>query len=355
MKKKLKHLLFLALIFSITLNSCKKDEEKEKDETALLTFENLQPEYMSFVNENEGWIYVTDNTNTHKLLHSTDGFQHYTTINSDMPNFIKITFINANVGFGDTYYDNNYFTLDGGVTWTAFNNPPLENYGWMSYNNNYFMTPIFDYNANVNHQYVGVAFYNLSDGSYSHKIEYPLTAVSTYHGSTGGNIHQSSVHVTDNGTVAFAGIDYDDTNFNTHIYTGFSTNTSDLNITEMSGSHSPERLAFPSDNVGYYTQKNDGKLFKTTNGGQTWSSIHDFSSSYYKELFFASETHGAVLVGDEIYFTNDGGQNFSKYDLNSGNYSGIITADYPVQNTAYIIIGEVDEGIVTYKLMKITP
>ena len=348
----------IILIFSMIFSSCKKDDSQKDDKnTSLLTFEQVQPKLMSFINENEGWIYVNEfNTNKNKLFHSTDGFQHYTTINSDMPNFIKITFINAQVGFGDTYYENNYFTLDGGVTWTAFQNPPLENYGWMTYNSNYFITPIFDYDNVSGHQYVGMAFYNRTDGSYSHKVEYTSTAVSTYHGSTGGNIHQSSVHVTDNGTVAFMGIDQDDANFNEHIYSGFSTNTTSLSITEISGAHSPERLEFPSGNVGYYSQKDDNKLLKTTNGGQSWSTIYTFSASHYKKLSFASETHGAVLVGGELFFTSNGGQDFEKYQLDIGNYSyaGFVCADYPVNNTAYAIAGFVDNSaIATYKLIKI--
>ncbi len=352
-------LLVTSLMLSVLLTSCKKDTPKGEEEDSVLTFEQLRPQFISFINEDEGWVYASeDNTNKYKLLHSTDGFKHHTIINADMPNLIKITFINANVGFGDTYYDNNYFTLDGGVTWTAFQNPPLENYGWMTYNNNYFMTPIFDYDSSLGHQYVGVSFYNINDGSYSHKVEYNSTAVSTYHGSTGGNIHQSSVHVTDNGIIAFVGMDYDDANFNRHIYTGYSTNTTNLAITEMSGAHIPERLDFPSNNIGFYTQNDDENLYKTINGGQTWSEVYTFTSSEYKELSFISETHGAVLLDGIVHFTNNGGLNFTKYQLDKGNYSygGIACVDYPVTNVAYAIAGFMDNtGMQTFKLIKITP
>jgi len=360
MKNNFFYVILFMLSLSLLTNSCKKKEkEAEENNSSLLVFDNTKPELLSFINENEGWIYTYDyNTNKNNLLHSTDGFSHHTVINADMPDLIKITFINANVGFGDTYYDNNYFTLDGGVTWTAFQNPPLENYGWMTYNTNYFMTPLFDYNASLGHQYVGVCFYNRNDGSYSHTITYTAVAVSTYHGSAGGNIHQSSVHVTDNGSVAFAGIDYDDANFNNHFYTGFSTNTTDLSITEILGAHSPERLVFPSDNTGFYTQKDDEKLYKTTNGGQAWTSAYTFNSTAYKELSFASNTHGAVLVDDKVYFTDDSGQHFSKYQLDTQNalVSGIVAVAYPTQSTAYAIATYIDNSsIQTFKLIKITP
>ncbi len=358
MKTKNTYYLILIILIGLSLFSCKKDESSDEDNIAGITLENIHPEYMNFINENEGWIYGQDHNGKNILLHSTDGFQHHNIVNNDMQDIINMKFIDNNVGFADTYYDNNLYTFDGGASWHGFQNPPAENYGWMSYNSTYFMVPLFDYDANTGHQYVGVMFYNRSDASYSHIVEYKNIDALTYHGSTGGDIHQTSVHVGNNGKTCLMGEYQDDANFQSHIYSVFATNVNDAQQTEMPGNHAPERLDFPSDNVGYYTQKDDEHLYKTSNSGQTWTSVYSFSNQAndYKQLSFSTEDKGAVLVGDQLFFTTDGGQSFEKYNLNApaNTYAGIIAVDYVTTNAAYVLMGmQNNTGDLTVKLLKI--
>lgn len=71
-----------------------------------------------------------------------------------------------------------------------------------------------------------------------------------------------------------------------------------------------------------------GRVFKTNDGGQTWSLIHDSSLSFYRSVGFADDQHGwignlanSIFTPDTtfMYQTNDGGVNWTPVT----NYTGV--------------------------------
>ena len=196
MKKIFKYTIASLTVLSLILTSCGSDETEETigegSASEIVFGRDIVIKHLSFINENEGWIYAQDNED-YVLFHSTDSFNSYDVINTDMPSVSKLTFINENIGFADAY-NGRYYTLDGGVTWAEFVAPSsyANVNGWMSYNDDYFITPLYNINSdanNPNKRFVGGVFYNLADGSYSHQVEYVGSNVMTTHGSTGGLIH----------------------------------------------------------------------------------------------------------------------------------------------------------------------
>lgn len=62
----------------------------------------------------------------------------------------------------------------------------------------------------------------------------------------------------------------------------------------------------------------DGKTFKTIDGGLSWQYMKINNKNDIKGLYFINETTGWICSGREIYFTSDGGANWSKKYTASG-------------------------------------
>jgi photosystem II stability/assembly factor-like uncharacterized protein len=70
--------------------------------------------------------------------------------------------------------------------------------------------------------------------------------------------------------------------------------------------YTPQNIFFVNEEVGYATTF-ENLLFKSSDGGETWQSCHDFQSGYISNLHFISETEGWVTNGETVYHTFDGG------------------------------------------------
>jgi len=75
--------------------------------------------------------------------------------------------------------------------------------------------------------------------------------------------------------------------------------------------HQPVSIFFVNQFAGY-ASSDEGMLFRTENGGQSWEEWCLFSSGYNSKLFFASETEGWYTTGKRVYYTTDGGQSWDR-------------------------------------------
>ena len=353
----------LALIIIISFNSCKKDSPETSGADGI-TFDSYTIQLLDFISSSEGWIFVEENgqQDSYKLLHSTDGFENYTVICENIPRFRKMKFIDNKVGYGISWdgSDKTYYTNDGGATWQNFTIPANDQEGSESYdityNDTYFVMPYKKENSS--YQLVaGIRFFKRSDFTFDHKVLFDTEAGKLYGGSSGTDTHYSSVHVANSGNVCFTGVfkvvaseDEDKS------YGGYSTDGANLTLVEIFGKkQKPERTFFSSDNTGFYTMEDDANLYKTTNGGETWTSAYTFDdASKYKKISFADDNNGAVLVGKtKLYITKDGGATFESSSIN-GKYTEINEVDFVDAGNIFVSVISVDDGISKQKLLKIS-
>ena len=322
-----KSILIITVLFSLILSSCEKDTPDELNPVGI-SLDGYTIQLLDFINSNEGWIFVSVNgqQNSHKLIHSTDGFTNYTVVNENIPRFRKMKFIDNNIGYGISWdgSDKTYYTNDGGVTWQNFIIPADYQEGGYSlditYNDTYFVMPYKKENSSFV-MIAGIRFFNRTDFSFNHKVLFNTEPVELYGGASGTESYYSSAYVTNSGKVCITGVYKPDDSFGYEekSFGAYSTDGNTLTTVEIADKYQkPERTLFTSNNIGYYTMKDDANLYKTTNSGETWSSVYTFNTkSKYKSISFSDDENGAILVGKtELYITKDGGDTFKSASLN---------------------------------------
>lgn len=86
--------------------------------------------------------------------------------------------------------------------------------------------------------------------------------------------------------------------------------------------YQPTSIFFVNENVGFVTT-DEGVIFKSINGGETWEEFYVFSGGYNSEIYFINESEGWYRRGTGIFHTYDGGlswtagQSFSGIQLRS--------------------------------------
>jgi photosystem II stability/assembly factor-like uncharacterized protein len=358
----------LALILIVSFTACKKDSTATDSpvvvNSAEITLQGYTIQLLDFISADEGWIFVSENGQqySYKLIHSTDGFANYTVINNSIPRFRKMKFIDNQIGYGISWdgSDKTYYTNDGGVTWQNFVIPAASQEGSESYdityNDTYFVMPYKKENSSYD-MVAGIRFFKRSDFSFDHKVLFDTEAGELYGGASGIDAYYSSVYVANSGHVCFTGIYKDDGSFGYEdtSYVANSTNGSTITLVEIVNKyHKPERTFFTSDSIGYYTMDDDANLYKTTNGGETWTSVYTFTdASKYKTISFSDNNNGAVLLGvSELYITNNGGITFESSSLNSelAEINQVVCVDNCIWISAIKLSGSIPEQ----KLIKIT-
>ncbi|MBO9703523.1 MAG: T9SS type A sorting domain-containing protein [Sporocytophaga sp.] len=68
---------------------------------------------------------------------------------------------------------------------------------------------------------------------------------------------------------------------------------------------------FPKSNIGYAVTNSGGKIFKTVNGGKSWSQIAQPTSEHFNNVFFTTTSIGYALAVSEILKTTDGGAHWT--------------------------------------------
>jgi len=83
-------------------------------------------------------------------------------------------------------------------------------------------------------------------------------------------------------------------------------------------------VCFVDENIGYVSN-GYGKIFKSTDGGQNWATIYDWSGNHLGEIAFKDAMNG-VCAGNDLIYTNDGGTTWhysqNSYTTNNLCYTG---------------------------------
>lgn len=80
------------------------------------------------------------------------------------------------------------------------------------------------------------------------------------------------------------------------------------------GASNIKYFSFPSPSVGYAASES-GFIYKTTDGGSSWTTITVATSKTCKGLEFFGETKGMCLMNNDVYVTTDGGQTWLIKDV----------------------------------------
>ncbi|MRT93140.1 hypothetical protein [Ancylomarina sp. 16SWW S1-10-2] len=345
--KKIFYITALLLsVISIGLISCDKDNSDPDldpvNKESTIKFSEYGILEMSFINANEGWLFVSVNGGyqEYKLLHSTDGFQNYSIVSETCPRFRKIKFIDSNNGIGISWdgADRNFYTTDGGVTWQNFIG---DGDGDITYNSTYFVMP-YTYEESDFLMRIGACFYNKSDFQFHHKTTFSTPKAELFGGSSGSDQHYSSVHLSENGALSFTGVYMqDDVIFDVNSsFTAYCSNETTLSTSLLANTKkSPERTEFPTDEVGYFSLADDSNLYKTIDKGETWNAVYTFDDpGSYIKISFADENNGAVLNGTQLFLTNDGGQTFHESAVIDEDYDVAGEIDYVDRNNIYLSV-----------------
>jgi photosystem II stability/assembly factor-like uncharacterized protein len=259
------------------------------------------------------------------IYKSTDGGSTWESMNQNLQTTIQqIGFFNPQNGFviaGDAEFRDLFATTNGGQTWqynTLIQNGPFYRI-WLSGSSCYLLNPASQMMKTndagevwqlvdvpgVASEYFGLQFVNDNTG---------------FMCSSGGKF----VKTIDGGETwidkSVAGDPYFEYMFFLDENKGWLSDTQGKQIyrTEDGGNsweitslnffddYTPQNIFFVNEEVGYATTF-ENLLFKSSDGGETWQSCHDFQSGYISNLHFISETEGWVTNGETVYHTFDGG------------------------------------------------
>lgn len=338
--------LLSILILFLTLNACDTDDGQDDppidEETTCMEFVDMHSQvkdarHIFFLNANEGWMIgfsgSTLETNA-QLLHTTDGGQSWSIINTDLgfgmfmhvnnSNF-KLQFTDANHGyisidFGMDGYSpayQYYYTNDKGVTWDAVPLPDdadliHETYG-MGVNSTQMV-----FAARINPPYPSESchkLYFVSNTTHTITSEVVLTCDFDFSISSAHDIH-----FTDSGIINMSVATLDPYQKLMAHSENFGASWTYTPIEYDAGHHS--YMEFVNDNIGYLpantvTYSDTQYLYKTIDGGATWAlkpiNTSDSGTSFF-HFSFADANNGLAIrfSGTGLYKTTDGGDTWSR-------------------------------------------
>lgn len=270
---------------------------------------------IKFVDNNNGWV---TNLNGTKLFHTTNGGTDWF-VQKDFgtPVIWNFTFINDSIGYIYSHGGPAHLlkTTDGGTTWQT----------------------IHTFSATVD----DLKFYSENTGWC---LEFELT---------------SYLSRTTNGGVDWQGFDYFNSfdgflgrvgliDENTVIVPGeyftgeyiiFKTTDGGTTWTEIPVNYEllGGRIQFVTPNIGWI--EDSGNLYKTTDGGYNW----EFQVSTHYDFFFINENVGWYLDNNQINKTTDGGLTW--ITQNSGTNNTLYTINFLDQNNGWV---SGDSGTIIY-------
>jgi photosystem II stability/assembly factor-like uncharacterized protein len=92
-----------------------------------------------------------------------------------------------------------------------------------------------------------------------------------------------------------------------------------------------------ADSLKGFATMSTGHLLRTSDGGETWSSVIMREGIYADKVIFANQTQGTLFIGaDSAFYTSNGGNTWSIFALPEGTFS-IAEAYFPDNQTGYAV------------------
>ena len=265
-----------------------------------------------------------------RIIKTTDSGNTWTQYSLTYNDIRKLEFVNSNIAYfsvGGTFFK----TIDGGNSW--FDNGKPNDYPGLSITN-------FDYiNENVGYAIIYGSVYKTVDGGISwtqlnngneiiNENLYSIDFLNENIGYISGGFNQKKVmKTTDGGN----------------------------NWTQVSNQVFGQ-IQFVNDLIGYGNRIGNyfGAMYKTIDGGDTWSISIELEGEDINAFHFVDENNG-YFVGDQglIYKTNDGGTNWEELEIPYDWYTKI---NFYTKNIGYIAdedgkLYKTENGGVNWKLI----
>ncbi|HEX2535921.1 MAG TPA: hypothetical protein VHK69_19405 [Chitinophagaceae bacterium] len=291
---------YLAMVFFIV--SCSKGKQEAQPEpaprftdslTGWQVFEHTIPgDYMNdmaFFGQT-GFI-----TNNKGIYRSVDGGRTWTPVPGDHAGIHSLAFLDSQHGYG--IGRNRYtYTVDGGHTWHTRS----EN-GWDNGEEIQFVTPAKGFKS-MDH-----SLYSTSDTGKTWKKETGISCEALYFtdSARGWALLRNNIHITRNG--------------------GRTWETKGTELGYLFSLHFTDSL------YGWGSDENYPKLYRTTDGGETWTTIA--LPAGFRDLHFTDRQNGYAVSGYTIWKTTDGGTNW--FPFGRSGLGGIVELFIDKQNVLW--------------------
>ena len=295
---------------------------------------------ISFINANEGWACVSDDVlgaNT-SIMHTTDGGKTWAVIAENIATenaWLKsFYFINETTGFLLSSRFALLGTTDKGVTWKTI---------YQRWDSSMESAP----NGIASNSTQTICYLGTTVGkdSIAYISNTTLEVTKTIPKPAQMNIG-SAYHFSESGAITFGPVKRPNHNVAEMAYMDASGS---MHYTDLSASeayfHPSTAINFPSENVGYFvgdaSQTSKNIVYKTTDGGKSWSEIYRLENHGQKFTFidFADENNGIAGSGSALgatYKTTDGGHTWERVDCISDKFISPWNIAYPDVNHLYI-------------------
>ncbi|MEL1245071.1 YCF48-related protein [Flavobacterium sp. DGU11] len=340
-----------------------------------------------FADANNG--YASDSFG--KLMKTTDAGETWTELQNISMEIRSIFFLDANKGYVAGDVGRVYKTNNGGTSWQAVDTPnsyigqmdlngiyftnankgfstgvrgrilKTTNGGtaWAAYSPSYFDTRSIDFvSNNEGFALLGGQCYNTTDGgvtwSYRGEVASEFitpTKIEFVNANIGYMAAGSFVFKTIDGGITWtvnnggAGMNMTDIKYiefidenigyvSQHNYARLFKTTNGGTTWQQVSNQINNSLQFINANVGYSLRS--GKVFKTVDGGNTWNATNDSNLPYGIDINFVNEDDGFALGTTSIRRTTDGGLNWQNYSLPGGSNYSFNYLKFITPNTGYI-------------------
>jgi photosystem II stability/assembly factor-like uncharacterized protein len=260
---------------------------------------NSYLEFVQFIDRTYGYAVGTESQGTYLLFKTTTGgtiwFEQDTLLPSSTGFVTNFYFLNSSIGWFVAYkFDETssiYKTSDGGENWgLQFSTPPYE-----VVNDIQFTDPSTGFAAGF--EQLGVGFVCKSTDGGNNWITLSgigpammTSSLSFINSDTGWVAGSNILKTTDGGTTWVEQLDIEPNYFTT--------------------------VQFVNDHTGWASSENAGVIYKTTNGGDSW---FQQSVTGLTKTFFIDTLTGWLISGHDIYYTSDGGNDWSLQNSNTDN------------------------------------